>query len=117
MSFYVYSTEDGKVEERYFPIGKAPKLIYISGQKAHRNFQLEHHKTREPWASTPGGYPKESWAMGVHPKQVPEAVAKFAKAGVPTEFNKRTGDPIITSLSHQRKVQKVLGLIDRAGWY
>jgi hypothetical protein len=57
-------------------------------------------------------YPYASYAMGVHPKQLPEAREQLARAGVSTDFTP-DGDPIITSRAHRRKVMKAVGMHDR----
>lgn len=116
MSFYIYETEDGEVEEREFPLGEAPATVTINGKVARKHFAYQTSSRREPWGTTPGGYPKVSWSIGVHPSQAKELHDKLHDAGVPTQIT-TGGDAVITSLDHQRKVQKALGLHDRAGWY
>ncbi len=117
MSYFVYETEDGEVEEREFAIGTAPHSIRIAGKTAQRSFTKEHPSLVELRGSAPGGYPKDSFAISVHPKQVSDMERKCAAAGVPTTFNKRTGDAVIISRSHQKKLMKALNMYDRAAWY
>jgi hypothetical protein len=52
----------------------------------------------------------ESLAAGVNPKQVAEAEAKSALAGVPTKFTK-DGKPIFTSWKHRDKYLKAKGWV------
>jgi hypothetical protein len=53
---------------------------------------------------------------GVHPEQIPEAMAVDAQHGVPTQYTPG-GDPIITSRSHFNRYLKAHGLFNRAAGY
>lgn len=61
-------------------------------------------------------WPKRSVAAGVAPEQVAEATKYDRENGVPTQYDKRTGDAIYTSLNHQRQHLKLHGLVDRDGF-
>lgn len=58
------------------------------------------------------GWPRTSFSMGVHPDQIPAAMEKARRMGVPTEFS-NSGEPILTSPTHQKRYAKqVLGYED-----
>ena len=64
-------------------------------------------------------WPHESYSLGVDPTRIHEAQKNLAAAGVPTEFNKHTGDAILTSRSHRKKLCQLMGLRDqspKASW-
>ncbi len=63
------------------------------------------------------GWPKESWAAGINPEQVPEAEKHCADNGVPTKYNPRTGDPIMESRSHRKRFHELMGIADRDAGY
>lgn len=79
-------------------------------------------KKRGNQGSAPGtrstsGWPIESDAAGVHPDQVPEAMAHAASKGVPTEFNTKTGNPIFRSRKHRNAFLKAHDMRDRDAGY
>jgi hypothetical protein len=72
-------------------------------------------------AEAPGGHragcwPIESMAVGVHPDQIPEAVAHSRSRGVPLEFT-ADGKAILTDRGHRREVLRTLGMHDNNGGY
>lgn len=62
--------------------------------------------------SSPTGWPLESDAAGVHPSQVADAMEHAASKGVPTEFNRKTGNPIFRSRKHRNAFLKAHGMRD-----
>lgn len=60
--------------------------------------------------------PKLSDALKVHPDQIPEAMARDKRHGVPTDYH-HDGRPIITSRAHQKRLIKSLGLVNQDGGY
>lgn len=54
--------------------------------------------------------PFASDALGVLPSQASEAEEEMRRMGVPTEFDRKTGQAIITSEEHFRNVAKASGL-------
>ena len=66
-------------------------------------------------SSVPGNYPMESDAMGVGVHQVEKAAKADAAAGVPTEYNKRTGAVIFRDKEHRRAYCERHGVFDRNG--
>ena len=57
-------------------------------------------------------WPMESYAAGVHPKQIPEMRKFDKKHEVPTEYSP-DGDPVFRSPTHRRKYCEAHGLFDR----
>ena len=56
-------------------------------------------------------WPRKSDAAGVHPKQIPEAIAAAAKRGVKIDFDRNTGEAIFTSPRHEKEYcERVRGL-------
>lgn len=111
---YCYQAEDGEVVDRQFPMGEQPKTVRLrDGRVAVRSFQAEGRSI----STNPGNYPYESDSLGVHPSQVKEAYAASLKAGVKTEYNPRTGNPILRDKHHRRALALSLDMGDRnAGW-
>lgn len=64
-----------------------------------------------------GGWPLCSLAAGVHPSQVSEMQRKAEAKGVPTEFDKKTGDAVFRNRKHRTKFCKAFGYKDRDGGY
>jgi hypothetical protein len=67
-------------------------------------------------ASSHKAWPRLSDAFGVAPSQKNEAQEQSIKLGVPTEFTD-DGRAILKSTTHQRDLQKALGLHNRDGGY
>jgi hypothetical protein len=108
MPTYCYSDDVGKVHERVFRMGQAPKLIRLNdGRVAVRDFQAEH-------VSMPSsaGWPLECIASGVNAAQAGELREFFRVNGCPTEVT-NDGNPVYTSASHRRKALKLRGMHDR----
>jgi hypothetical protein len=61
--------------------------------------------------------PIMSDALAVHPSQVQEAYDDSVKKGVPTQFDKKTGQPEFRSRQHRRDYLKAYGVRDRDGGY
>lgn len=62
-------------------------------------------------------WPMKSDAAGVHPDQAQEFARDSFKKGVPTEFDKSTGQAIFTSRQHRAKYLKAYGMFDKNGGY
>lgn len=63
-------------------------------------------------------WPMRSDAFGVHPDQAAEAYAESVKAGVPTEFDSKTGEAIFRSRGHRRRAVEALSpMYDLDGGY
>lgn len=60
--------------------------------------------------------PKLSDALKVHPRQIPAAMARDKRHGVPTDYHP-DGRPIITSRAHQKRLIKSLGYFNQDGGY
>lgn len=111
MPTYCYSTDDGHVEERQFPMGSAPRTITLDdGRVAERDFAAEHLPRR------PGsGWPIVCYASGVNAAQAGELREFFKTHGCPTEVT-GDGDPVYTSPEHRRRALKLRGFIDRSSY-
>lgn len=107
MPVYCYETSSGRVVDRVFPAGKAPRHILVSGKKATRSFAAE----------SCGVPPKKGWpitcfASGVNANQAGELRDFLRDSGVPTQVTP-DGDPVYRNVSHRRKALKARGLVDK----
>lgn len=64
-----------------------------------------------------GNWPVLSDAAGVDPTQIREASENAKKYGVPTEFNRETGQAIFTSPGHRKAYCRLYGLADNNAGY
>jgi len=64
-----------------------------------------------------GAWPLHSVAAGVGPDQVQEATEHAKAIGVPTEFDKQTGDAIFIDKRHRKRYCEKRGLYDKNGGY
>jgi|TARA_R100000458_G_scaffold59215_2_gene69150 hypothetical protein len=62
-------------------------------------------------------WPMKSDAAGVHPDQVGEYAKDSVRRGVPTEFDKSTGQAIFTSRQHRAKYLRAYKMFDKNGGY
>ena len=89
--------------------------ISIEGVYYERDIAAEHMRQATRGAAT--GWPLKSDAAGVHPDDAKKASESSAKMGVPTEFDKKTGQAIFRDRSHRRAYLKATGMHDRQGGY
>jgi len=78
-----------------------------------RDFATEHGQMH----ANCGNWPMKSDAAGVHPDQIGEASTEAKRFGVPTNFDKQTGQAIFTSRSHRAQYLKAKGYHDKDGGY
>lgn len=93
----------------------APDGISIEGVYYERDIAAEHMRQATRGAAT--GWPLKSDAAGVHPDDAKKASESSAKMGVPTEFDRKTGQAIFRDRSHRRAYLKATGMHDRQGGY
>lgn len=117
MPTYVYKTDDGEYHELIMTI---EEMLARQFDKDSGGAYIKLDDGREAKrVMTPVGgssssvWPKRSTAAGVAPEQVEEAMNHDRQNGVPTEYDRRTGDAIYTSMGHQRKHLALHGLRDR----
>lgn len=67
-------------------------------------------------AHTTTCWPMASEGLAVHPDQIPEAMARDKRHGVPTRYT-RDGRPIFTDRGHRRDYLKLEASHDRNGGY
>ena len=67
--------------------------------------------------SSHAGWPLRSDGLAVWPSQVQEAEAHARTIGVPTEFDKRTGQCILKDRRHRARYLKANGVCDKDGGY
>ncbi len=62
-------------------------------------------------------YPMRSDALGINPDQIVEQMAADKRHGVPTEYDSKTGEAILTDPSHRRRLSEANGMFDLNGGY
>lgn len=62
-------------------------------------------------------WPRKSDNLGVSKHQIKEAREIYAKNGVPTDFDEKTGQAIIRDNQHQRDLLKMRGEVNYDGGY
>ena len=111
MPLYCFSTDDGRIEERFFPMAEVPRSVVLDdGAIAERDFAAEH---RPRLAGA--GWPMECIASGVNAAQADELREVFRRGGVPTEVS-ADGNPIYTSANHRKRALKLRGFYDKASY-
>ncbi len=111
MPIYCYETKEGRIIERFYVAGQAPRtLTFARGKQARRCYSAER-KTIP--AST--GWPLTCFASGVHPDQAGELRDHLRKSGVPTEVTP-DGDPVYLNARHRKKALKARGLVDKSSF-
>lgn len=106
MPLYTYSSKDRSMSvTRFFPIGTNPRKVRHKGRTLYHDIAGDQRGHR----ATPGNWPKLSVALGVDPTQCLEAEKQAAELGIPTDFDRESGDAVIRSEKHLRKLAKALG--------
>lgn len=110
MPVYCYKSEYGEVQERVYPVGKAPKFICDHGVRAHRSFF--HERKGIP---SQKGWPIECVASGVNAEDSGKLREYLAKKGVKTEVTS-DGNPVYRDSIHRRRALKARGLVDKSAY-
>jgi hypothetical protein len=107
----LYCYEHGDtVITKSFPMGKAPKFVFVGKVRYRRSFRAEHKGI--PATS---GWPLECYASGVHADQAQELRDFLAKKGVPTDVTPE-GNPIYRDANHRKRALKARGLHDNSSY-
>lgn len=69
-----------------------------------------------PDAPAKAGWPKESYALAVHPKQVGQANARNARHGIATRY-RADGMAIVPTRADRKKLLKLEKMRDNSGGY
>jgi len=106
----------GRKKDRYFIDGK--EVTKRQWEKAFPQKKLRETLDggKAPGGPSPAGWPVLSDSAGVHPDQIPEAVAAAAKHGVRIEFNK-DGQAIFESPGQRKAYNELYSLYDKNGGY
>jgi len=116
MPTYVFETTDGQAVELVMSFSQLEKRQYSrdGGQFIKLDNGVEAKRIYVPCGGMASSvWPIQSQAAGVDSSQVAEATKHDRDNGVPTEYNRRTGDAIYTSPAHKRAHLKLHGLVDR----
>jgi len=110
MPTYCYETKKGKVFDRVFSMGRAPRSIVVDGQRARRALSAELQSV-----PSSKGWPLECLGSGVNATDAQELRDVLKNKGVPTRVT-NDGNPIYTDARHRRRALKARGFIDRASY-
>jgi hypothetical protein len=113
MPTYIYTTEDGETEVRTCPVAKRPSHVFINGKKAFRDLTAEHATKRR--TSGDKMWPMRSVGFGVAAEQAEDAQEEMSRLGVPTEFDKKTGDAVFRTRRHRKQALAAMNMHDRDG--
>jgi hypothetical protein len=119
MPIYVYKDQkSGEKVELFMSIAEMSArqkdgVLELQGRILVRDIVTEQGGFR----NTAGHWPMMSDGAGVHPSQTGEAYAESVKLGVPTQFDRSTGQAIFESRSHRRAFLRAKGMYDRNGGY
>jgi hypothetical protein len=112
--------ETGQTQELVWTISEmeantGPNFQYIDadGVVWDRDFATEHGSG----SSNSSNWPMKSDSCGVHPSDTAKASEASVTMGVPTRFDKKTGQAIFESRGHRAKYLKARGFHDRNGGY
>lgn len=126
MPAYLYTTDDGETVERWYLMGRAPQTIKVRRQLtvgdaesvvcvvATRDIVAEHRSARPHKGSI---WPLKSDAMGVPLQQIDEAEAHSRAIGVPTTWDRKTGQAEWSSRSHRKRYCLARNYHDQDGGY
>lgn len=115
MPIYCYRCQStNEVIEEVYPSSKIPRRIHREGKAYVRDIAAEHGEGQH----RPIGY-YESNAMGVHPDQIPEAMADARSKGVKIDF---TPDGTaywkgVDARQRRKEYCRAYGFHDRDGGY
>lgn len=109
----VYGGFSGTKARYYVGEKEVSKAQYDKATKSKVADLLQGHA---PGGQHSAGWPLYSDAVGVHPDQIPEAMAEARKHGVPTDFTP-DGKVVFTSPGHRRDYCKLYGYFDLNGGY
>jgi hypothetical protein len=116
-TFCFTNPNSGETVERVFSVMRIPKRILIQGEVFLRDISAEHRGESYKIRKRKCGVWQKSDAAGCHPLQAAEYERDAAERGVPTEFDRRTGQAIFRSREHRKRYCESRGIYDRSGGY
>lgn len=120
MPYYCFTNrETGETIRKFMSISEMLKYasegMSIEGVWYERDISAEHSRQARKGASS--GWPMKSDGAGVHPGDAAKAEKASAKIGVPTEYDRKTGQAIFRDRNHRRNFLKANGMHDKNGGY
>lgn len=115
MPVYSYRKNNGELIELQMSIDEKSfreqngVIELEDGETAMRDILSDHKGVKH----CPGNWPMHSYAMGVGVDQVDEAQDHSRMIGIPTEFDRQTGDAIFTSAAHRKRYCEASGFVDK----
>lgn len=95
-----------------FPSCKAPDTVQHKGQTLHRDFVARGHQKNHK-----NLWPLRSRGLGVGVDQVDEAEKHCQEIGIPTDFDKQTGEAILNDNGHRNKLMDYYEIGDKDACY
>lgn len=124
MPTYCFISSRGERKEMHFPMSEVPDEIRTDDRVWRRDRRAEilsQHCTLGPERNRQPGrcgtWPKESYALGVHPSQIPEQMAYDRKHGINSRYNQDNGNAILSDRGQRRDMLKLNNLVDFSGGY
>jgi hypothetical protein len=117
MPLYAYRDPDGKLVELFMSVAEMERR-QRGGFIVHDGVRLERDMTPTSLRGNAFGgakWPLASDCAGVHPEEIPAAMAEARSKGCNLNFTP-DGRAIFESNAHRRTALKALGLHDRAGY-
>lgn len=122
MPTYLYRKDDGSLVEMVMTVAEMERrqrkdmtIRLDDGSIGTRDISAEVMGTA--WHAPDRMWPIRSDAAGCHPSQVDEYQTAAASMGVPTEWDRSTGQAIFRSREHRRQLLRAWGWHDKSGGY
>lgn len=120
MPMYTYTNSCGKEVKIVMTIAEKSKAeIDDDGTIIYEGVELKREMVREQrgFRHNPGSWPLNSTAAGVAIHEVSAAQRESVKLGVPTRFDKKSGDAIFESQAHRKAYCEKKGYHDLHAGY
>lgn len=92
-------------------------------RSSNRQFLVRQADGSLKWQGTPAPkrktrprWPLLCEALAVHPSQIDGYIAADRQAGVPTDYDRETGSPIMRDYQHYRHYRRRRGAFDKKGF-
>ena len=120
MPYYCFTNkESGETVRKFMSVAEMLKYgekgLSIEGVWYERDIAAEHSRRSSLGAAS--GWPMKSDAAGVHPADASKAEQASAKIGVPTEYDRKTGQAIFRDRQHRCNFLRANGMHDKSGGY
>lgn len=114
-----YDPETGEPVDLFLGLDEMLEMSDDNSGITHEGRYLKRDYPRETngWVNTAWSTPLKSDALGVGLDQIDDAIAHSREIGVPTDFDRKTGEAIFRSRGHRKRYCEATGYVDRDGGY